>query len=918
MIVRRLNVRHFGPFHGVKAQFAPGLNVVFGPNEAGKSTLHAALYAAICGVRRAKGAPTIDEKVFVQRHKPWTGEEWRVGVTLDLADGSTIDIEHDLVARTAIAVDELGRQVHAELIHDGAPDASTKLGLNRSSFLVTACVRQAQLALAVDDAKAIQAELQRAAATGQRDHTAAAAIASIKRFHTENVGLDRANATRPLRSAIDSHRTAEQACAKARAEHARVLSLLEESEKASDAALRAERECRCVEAALAEREAEQAEVLAKRIAALAERNPAPPTPVEDDQCEAAVEAALAVWRQVTKPDGLDGPSAQEIAATIESLPSPPSGPTSPPGDVVALVARLEVATVAGGRHEAQRPPGPGDDPAPGISDEEIDELIAGLTTSKPALDPSLPERLERARSALTAAETPSRVPAAAVATLLVIAAALAAFAPVAAVVVAAAALAGGVLVVRRRQAATHRRAVLLGEVQSAEADVRAASRIEADHEAKLESARACARERGLPWEVESLRRIMETRQAHRRLRSDLESWRSQHEDLVREEHEIRDELRARLDALEVASAETLQARMDHLIDACETRRKLEEQASRRPELEAKLQARRAAEEAATKWREARDGLRDAAWSVGFDESDPERLVTGLDAWLVRQRVRRTERNKATEDWAQLQTLLDGRTPSEFEANATRLRARAVESSTGTGDERSFIQQFARRNDLDDLLELARADFTESVAAAADASALARSAAESAPSVPDAEEALVRAEEELRRVRQLDHVLTTTLTFLESAQHRVHRDLAPVLAESVTASLPTVTAGRYVDARVDPSSLSVALQEEGDGEWRDLGGLSHGTREQVYLLLRVALARHLVSVDEAAPLLLDEVTAHADAQRRRALLDLLHALSEHQQVIVFTHDEAVREWAEDVLVRSRDALLDVRDLINSRS
>lgn len=41
-----------------------------------ESSLHAALYAAICGVvRRVKGAPTGDEKLFAQRHKPWMGED---------------------------------------------------------------------------------------------------------------------------------------------------------------------------------------------------------------------------------------------------------------------------------------------------------------------------------------------------------------------------------------------------------------------------------------------------------------------------------------------------------------------------------------------------------------------------------------------------------------------------------------------------------------------------------------------------------------------------------------------------------------------------------------------------------------------------------------------------------------------------
>jgi ABC-type lipoprotein export system ATPase subunit len=60
---------------------------------------------------------------------------------------------------------------------------------------------------------------------------------------------------------------------------------------------------------------------------------------------------------------------------------------------------------------------------------------------------------------------------------------------------------------------------------------------------------------------------------------------------------------------------------------------------------------------------------------------------------------------------------------------------------------------------------------------------------------------------------------------------------------------------------------------------------------------MAMAQHLVTTAEAAPMLLDEVTAQADADRREAILDMLLAMAADRQLILFAHDEAVLAWAE---------------------
>jgi uncharacterized protein YhaN len=180
-------------------------------------------------------------------------------------------------------------------------------------------------------------------------------------------------------------------------------------------------------------------------------------------------------------------------------------------------------------------------------------------------------------------------------------------------------------------------------------------------------------------------------------------------------------------------------------------------------------------------------------------------------------------------------------------------------------------------------------------------------------VAEAEEAAAAAHAELDRVQRLAATVDATLALLRAAQERVHRDLAPVLGQAVNRWLPAVSRGAYSEASVDPGDLRVSVKEAASGQWRDARLLSEGTREQIYLLLRVAMAEHLVTTGERAPLLLDEVTAQADGERKRQLLEVLHRLSADRQVILFTHDDDVLAWADAVLREPDDAVVRLQPL-----
>jgi DNA repair protein SbcC/Rad50 len=95
--ITHIHIRAFGPFNDQLLEFSPGMTVIVGENESGKSSWHAAIFAALCGMRRGRGQ-TSEDRDFRRRYRPWDVDSWAVESRLELADGRKIEIAQDQLA----------------------------------------------------------------------------------------------------------------------------------------------------------------------------------------------------------------------------------------------------------------------------------------------------------------------------------------------------------------------------------------------------------------------------------------------------------------------------------------------------------------------------------------------------------------------------------------------------------------------------------------------------------------------------------------------------------------------------------------------------------------------------------------------------------------------------------------------------
>ncbi|MGH2452231.1 MAG: ATP-binding protein [bacterium] len=160
MILRRLRVRRFKGLDNQTFTFTPGLNVVYGPNESGKTTLMEALFT---GLLMNPAQPPAD---FAELARPW-GEQRLGELILEFeANGATYLLRKDLEAGTAL----LQRQDRSGSV-DGAREIQQRildwLGLpGESAFRSTAFVGQGELARVTDERRLIGARLARVLSGG--------------------------------------------------------------------------------------------------------------------------------------------------------------------------------------------------------------------------------------------------------------------------------------------------------------------------------------------------------------------------------------------------------------------------------------------------------------------------------------------------------------------------------------------------------------------------------------------------------------------------------------------------------------------------------------------------------------------------------------------------------------------------------
>ena len=112
----------------------------------------------------------------------------------------------------------------------------------------------------------------------------------------------------------------------------------------------------------------------------------------------------------------------------------------------------------------------------------------------------------------------------------------------------------------------------------------------------------------------------------------------------------------------------------------------------------------------------------------------------------------------------------------------------------------------------------------------------------------------------------------------------------------------ITRGAFVglDAEFNAQDIPIMVGCREDGAKVSIEGMSDGTRDQLYVALRLAALDYYLKEHEPMPLILDDLLITFDDDRTKAILPQLANLSKRTQIFLFTHHEHLVELCRQTL------------------
>ncbi len=129
-------------------------------------------------------------------------------------------------------------------------------------------------------------------------------------------------------------------------------------------------------------------------------------------------------------------------------------------------------------------------------------------------------------------------------------------------------------------------------------------------------------------------------------------------------------------------------------------------------------------------------------------------------------------------------------------------------------------------------------------------------------------------------------LTIAEVLLAKTQRRFEEERQPSVIRHAQAFFSRITGQRYVRLYVPIGEQTITATAAGGGD-KQPAELSRGTREQLYLALRLGLIREFGEHAERLPVVVDEALVNFDSERAHLGAQAFSELSQTNQVLVFT-------------------------------
>ena len=209
MKIHKLKINAYGKLKDKEIQFKDHINVVYGKNEAGKSTILTFIVNMLYGISKNKNGKNYSD---FEKYKPWEGEDFSGKMEYVLDNKDTFEIFRDFKKKNPQIFNEKKEDISKQFNIDkskGNEFFYEQTKMDEKLFLSTIVVNQEQVKLEKSEQNILIQKIANLVGTGEDNVSYKRAIDRINRRQLEEIGTERSR-EKPLNKLLRENQNLEE------------------------------------------------------------------------------------------------------------------------------------------------------------------------------------------------------------------------------------------------------------------------------------------------------------------------------------------------------------------------------------------------------------------------------------------------------------------------------------------------------------------------------------------------------------------------------------------------------------------------------------------------------------------------------------------------------------------------------------
>ena len=197
MKINSLKVNGFGKLKDRQVDFTDGINIIFGENESGKSSMLKFISGMLYGTSKNKNGKEISD---FEKYKPWDADNFSGKINYTLDDGKTFEVYREFKKKNPIIYNSNKEDISSTFTMDkskGINFFTEQTNLDEETFYITAITEQEGMKLSKSSQNSIIQKISNLVSSGDDNISYKKAIDKIIRNQNEEVGTERTS-QRPI------------------------------------------------------------------------------------------------------------------------------------------------------------------------------------------------------------------------------------------------------------------------------------------------------------------------------------------------------------------------------------------------------------------------------------------------------------------------------------------------------------------------------------------------------------------------------------------------------------------------------------------------------------------------------------------------------------------------------------------------